>query len=257
VAPVGGEMLELAEEPGLWVPLSAASDLVVGDGYAMVTGIRDATVERIRLDDAAVEPTLAEVRGLARERGLERVTWWVGERSTPPGLADRLEALGLEPDPDLPDMTSLTIDHAPAGEPHVEVRRIETLDGYLAALELDWEVWGTPDPERAEQREAQRASWPLAENVGIYVAYLDGDPAGFGRAVFAPRAALLLGGSVLPQARGRGAYAALVHARWRETAERAVPRIAVGAGPMSAPILERLGFEPIGRIRLLRDVLTR
>jgi GNAT superfamily N-acetyltransferase len=135
------------------------------------------------------------------------------------------------------------------------VRRVETLDGYLAALELDWEVWGVPYDERVEQRAAQRETWPLAANVGIYVACLDGAPVGFARAVFTPRAPLLLGGSVLPQARGRGAYAALVHARWREAVERGVPRMAVGAGPMSAPILERLGFEPIGRIRLLRDDL--
>jgi hypothetical protein len=87
------------------------------------------------------------------------------------------------------------------------------------------------------------------------VAYVDGAPVGFGRAVFVQQAAMLVGGSVLPAARGRGAYAALVHARWREAVERGVPRIAVGAGPMSAPILEHLGFEPIGRIRLLRDRL--
>jgi GNAT superfamily N-acetyltransferase len=108
---------------------------------------------------------------------------------------------------------------------------------------------------RIVQRAAQRETWPLADNVGIYVAYVDGEPAGFGRAVFAPAAAILLGGSVLPRFRGRGAYAALVHARWREAVERGVPRMAVSAGPMSAPILERLGFEPIGRVRLLRDRL--
>ena len=113
VAPVRGTMLELAEEPGLWVPLATTSDLVVGDGYVVVTGIRDATVERIRLDDATVEVALAEVRELGRARGLDHVTWWVGERSTPAGLAARLAALGLEPDPELPEMTSLTIDHAP------------------------------------------------------------------------------------------------------------------------------------------------
>jgi hypothetical protein len=253
-----GEMLELAEEPGLWVPLAATSDLVVGDDYVVVTGIRDATVERIRLHESTVELALAEVRGLARSRGLEHVTWWLGERTTPADLAARLGALGLEPDPDLPEMASLTIDHAPAGDPDVEVRRVETLDEYLAALELDWEVWQVSEAERAEQRAAQRESWPLIVirgNVALYVAYLDGEPVGFGRAVFAPSAAMLLGGSVLPHARGRGAYTALVRARWRDAVERGTPRIAVGAGPMSAPILERLGFEPIGRIRLLRDRL--
>jgi GNAT superfamily N-acetyltransferase len=250
-------MLELAEEPGLWVPLAKTSERVEGDGWVVVAGIRDATVERIRLADGTVERALAEVRALGRARGLEHVTWWVGELTTPADLAARLETLGLEPDPELPEMTSLTIDRAPAGEPRsdVDVRRVETLDDYLAALELDWEVWSVPEDERAEQREAQRATWPLAENVSIHVAYVDGEPAGFGRAVYAPAAAMLLGGSVLPRFRGRGAYAALVHARWRKAVEHGTPRISVSAGPMSAPILLRLGFEPIGRIQLLRDRL--
>jgi Acetyltransferase (GNAT) family len=248
-------MLELAEEAGLWVPLAATSDLLVGDGYVVVTGVRGGSVERIRLGEDGVERAVEEVRAVGRERGLRHLTWWVGELSTPAGLAERLAALGLVPDPELAEMTSLTIDRAPAGEPRVEVRRVETLDEYLAALELDWEVWDVPEDERVEQRAAQRATWPLAESVGVYVAYVDGGPAGFGRAVFAPQAAMLVGGSVLPAARGRGAYAALVHARWRDAVARGVPRIAVSAGPMSAPILERLGFRPIGRIRLLRDRL--
>jgi hypothetical protein len=250
-------MLELAEEPGLWVPLAATSERLVGDGWVVVAGIRDATVERIRLANGTVEQTLAELRALGRGRGLEHMTWWIGELTTPADLDARLETLGLEPDPDLPEMTSLTIDHAPAGEPRpdVEVRRVETVDEYLAALELDWEVWDVPEPERAEQREAQRATWPLAANVSIHVAYVEGEPVGFGRAVYAPAAAMLLGGSVLPRARGRGAYAALVHARWREAVARGTPRISVSAGAMSAPILLRLGFEQIGRIRLLRDAL--
>ena len=84
---------------------------------------------------------------------------------------------------------------------------------------------------------------------------MDGEPAGFARAVFTPAAAILMGGSTLPWARGRGVYTSLVHARWRDTVERGVPRIVVSAGPMSAPILERLGFEPIGTVRLLRDRL--
>jgi hypothetical protein len=73
--------------------------------------------------------------------------------------------------------------------------------------------------------------------------------------VFAPAAAILMGGSVLPAARGRGVYTSLVHARWQDAVDRGTPRLVVSAGAMSAPILERLGFEPIGQVRLLRDTL--
>ncbi len=251
-------LLELAEEPGLWISLAPPGELIAADGYTVVTSLRSASVERIRLAPDAVERAIEETRALARGRGFAHVTWWLGELTTPPGLAGRLEALGFEPDRDTPEMTSLTIDHAPAGEPAVEVRRVETVEEYLRALELDWDVWQVPEDERAGQRPVQRAAWPLLQAGGReshYLAFVDGEPAGFARAVFTPAAAILLGGSTLPWARGRGVYTSLVHARWRDTAERGVPRIAVSAGPMSAPILERLGFEPIGTVRLLRDRL--
>jgi len=251
-------LLELAEEPGLWIPLAPPSEVIAADGYSVVASLRSASVERVRLTTDAVERAVEEVRGLARAHGFEHVSWWLGERTTPAGLADRLLALGFEPDRDTPEMTSLTIERPPAGEPAVEVRRVETVEEYLRALELDWEVWQVPEEERAALRPIQRAAWPVIEASGRashYLAYVDGEPAGFARAVFTPEAAILMGGSTLPWARGRGVYTSLVHARWRETVERGAPRLVVSAGPMSAPILERLGFEAIGRVHLLRDRL--
>jgi hypothetical protein len=156
-------------------------------------------------------------------------------------------------------MTSFTIGRAPRGEPAVEVRRVGTPDEYLRALELDWEVWEVPEERRAEYRALQREAWPLIEASGRaahFVAYLEGEPVGFGRLVLAPAAGILMGGSTLASVRGRGVYTSLVHARWRATVERGVPRLAVSAGAMSAPILERLGFEPIGKVLLLRDSLA-
>jgi hypothetical protein len=34
-----------------------------------------------------------------------------------------------------------------------------------------------------------------------------------------------------------------------------VPRVAVSAGPLSAPVLERLGFTRLGGVELVRDRL--
>ncbi len=251
-------LLELAEEPGLWVPLIPPGELIAADGYSVVTGLRSASVERIRLAPDAVEGAIEEVRTLGRGRGFEHVTWWLGEHTRPAGLAERLLELGFEPDRHTPEMTTLTIDHTPAGEPGVEVRRVSSADEFLRALELDWDVWEVPEDERAAYRPLKREAWPLIEASGresYYLALLDGEPAGFARVVFTPQAAILLGGSTLPEARGRGVYTSLVHARWRETVERGAPRIVVSAGPMSAPILGRLGFEAIGTVRLLRDRL--
>jgi GNAT superfamily N-acetyltransferase len=252
-------LLELAEEPGLWLPLAPPSEVIEADGYAVVTSPRTASVERVRLARARVDAAVEEVRALARGRGWEFVTWWLGELTTPAGLAERLLELGLRPDADSAELTSFTIARPPARAPSVEVRPVETLDDYLRALELDWDAWEVPEERRAEYRPLQRAAWPQLEASGRaahFVAYLDGEPAGFARVVFAPAAGILMGGSTLPAARGRGVYTSLVHARWQATAERGVPRLAVSAGAMSAPILERLGFEPIGKVLLLRDSLA-
>ena len=53
-------------------------------------------------------------------------------------------------------------------------------------------------------------------------------------------------------ARGRGAYRAVVRARWDAAVARGTPALAVGAGPMSRPILERLGFEQVLQFRRTR-----
>jgi len=248
-------LLELAEEPGLWLPPEPRLAVERGPGYALVTYGRSAWVHRLRLSAAEVAGAVDRVRVLLREKGLPEVTWWVGELSAPADLSRRLFGLGLEPD-DPPEMTSLTIDSKPAGTARVEVRRAESLEEALQALEIDWESFGVPEEERAYRRKEAAEAWPLIQADGrqsTYLAYVDGEPVGFGRAVFTPWAAVLLGGATLPAARRHGVYTSIVHARWNEAVARGAPRITVSAGPMSAPILERLGFRPIGRIRLFRD----
>ena len=64
-----------------------------------------------------------------------------------------------------------------------------------------------------------------------------------------------MGGAVLPEARGRGVYRALVRARWDHTVECGTPLLVVQAGDMSGPILTSLGFESHGEIRLYSDRL--
>jgi hypothetical protein len=251
-------LLELAEEPGLWIPLAPPSEVIECDGYAIVTSLRSASVERVRLAADEVERAVEEMRAFGRGNGYEYVTWWLGELSTPVGLAGRLLELGLAPDADQAEMTTLTIDRPPAGAATIDVRRVQSAEEFLAALDLDWDVWNVPEELRAAYRPIQREAWPLITATGRiehYVASVDGKPAGFARGVFTPAGGILLGGSTSPWARGRGVYTSLVHARWNDTVERGVPRLTVGAGRMSTPILERLGFKAIGKILLLRDTL--
>ena len=55
----------------------------------------------------------------------------------------------------------------------------------------------------------------------------------------------LLGGTTVPQWRGRGLYRAMIAVRARESAERGSPLLHVDASPASAPILRRCGFHEI------------
>ena len=86
-----------------------------------------------------------------------------------------------------------------------------------------------------------------------FIALSDGSVVGCGSAVFGANAVYLSGGSTRADMRGRGVYRALVRARWDAAVERETPALTVGAGRMSQPILERLGFVTVGSIDCLLD----
>src|SRR3954466_5576729 len=55
------------------------------------------------------------------------------------------------------------------------------------------------------------------------------------------------------RARGRGAYRALIRARWDDAAALGTPALITQGGSMSRPILERLGFVRVGEGHMLLD----
>jgi hypothetical protein len=66
----------------------------------------------------------------------------------------------------------------------------------------------------------------------------------------------MIGGGVLPAARGRGIYRALVRARWDDAVAAGTPALCTQAGAMSRPILEGLGFQPVAEHEILLDPTT-
>jgi GNAT superfamily N-acetyltransferase len=223
---------------------------VVTEDYTYVAGPHDAWVLDIRA------PNLEWAREETRRRGLPVVVWWVGW-SAPPDLADELVARGLVPD-DEPVLAGMTSSVEPPSARHVEVRRVETAEQYLQALAVDWEVWRVPEEERAQRRASAAEHFEGDEAAGMahhWVAFEDGAAVGFGRALDMEDGVALMGGAVLPEARGRGVYRALVRARWEHAAARGTPLLVVQAGRMSAPVLDGLGFERHGEIRLFADRL--
>lgn len=217
-------------------------------------------VQRIRLADAAVAEAVEEVRRFFRERGREWISWWISPTATPRRLAETLRALGLVPsdDPTLePRYEAMALVEPPqAAPPDVEAHRIETVEEARVAAEIHWEVTGVPDEVREQQRQQLEERWRPSETRADYLALVDGEPVGMAVAYFLEHAVALTGGAVLPAARGRGAYRALVRARWDDGVARGTPALATQAGRMSRPILERTGFQSLGTVDVLLDDLA-
>jgi predicted GNAT family acetyltransferase len=89
--------------------------------------------------------------------------------------------------------------------------------------------------------------------ISIWLAYVDEEPVAMARAAVGHDGMLLLGGCTLEEFRGRGLYTALVQVRARYAASAGAPLLAVQAGKQSRPILERLGFDTLGEIRVYID----
>ena len=242
---------ELAENTGKYVIPRPSYPLAVTDDYTYVAGPRNAWVLDIR------RPNVEWARAESRRRGVPEVTWWVGW-SAPEGLAEELTARGLFPDDVQHVLTGMTCATEPPAAPHVDVRPVETVEQYLEAIAVDWEVWNVSEADRAERREKSAAVFAEDLPGGIahhWAAYDGGRPVGYGRAVDMEDGVALMGGDVLPEARRRGVYRALVHARWEHAVARGTPLLVVQAGAMSAPVLDGLGFERHGEIHLFTDRL--
>nr|PZN49668.1 MAG: hypothetical protein DIU68_19685 [Chloroflexota bacterium] len=80
--------------------------------------------------------------------------------------------------------------------------------------------------------------------LSVYAVYVDGRPVSSAWIYVLPgsRFGSMWGGSTLPAYRGRGIYTALVAARVQEARRRGLRFLTIDAGPMSRPIVEKLGF---------------
>jgi hypothetical protein len=248
------EILELAENANTYTPLGPTDERVVNERYVLWMGRGDApgwnVAQRFRLQGDEVEQVVEEVRGIIRGRGRTALTWEVGSSATPPDLVDRLLALGMVDDRD-PLAIGMVLtdppDHAP---PDVEVRRVESVDELREASRIAAIGFGmNPDDVGVEDPE------PPIPGIETYLAYVDGRPVARGTAAFSEHGVTLFGGATLPEARGRGAYRALVAARWDDAVAAGKPALVTQAGAMSRPILQRLGFREVCEIRILLDEL--
>jgi hypothetical protein len=184
-------------------------------------------------------------------------TWWLGPTTRPADLPERLLEHGLKL-AKVPLVKALAlVDEPPPTPPEIEVRRIATYEDFVAAREVQWEAFATPDEQRARQQEHLRADFDESMELKIpvgFLADLEGKPAATGLAVPSERGVFLIAGSTAPWARRRGLYTALVRARWDYAVERGTPAVVTQSVPdTSYPILKRLGFQDVGDVQRLED----
>ena len=251
----------LAEDPTAYSPLPPAFERLQDDRYSLLIGPlpQMTMVQRLRLGPASVDDTVAEIRGLAAEHGRSWLTWWVTDSTTPPDLEQELLRLGMEPAAmplNEPVYEAMALAREPASaEGDVTARLAADFDEFRTANEIAWDTFGMTEEQRRSQEELLPMLFELHREglLASYLGLLDDRPVASALAVFADAAVMMLGGGVLPEARGRGCYRALVRARWDDGVARGTPALVVQAGAMSQPILAGLGFERVATMHVLVD----
>jgi hypothetical protein len=245
---------EVAEYPNSFAPLAPGEERIEARRYTLCLGLGSfsTTVQRQRFRADEIDEVVDEVRSLLRERGRTKTQWEVGSRAEPPGLVDLLLARGVVRDRDPYAVALVLTDAPPAAPPGVLVRRVETFADFVAANEVQWEAFEAPPDEVDEARALLPRRWDARQGV-MHAVWLEGEVVGAGTCVATPHGLLLYGGATASGARGRGAYRALLRARWDEAVALGAPALLTQGGAMSRPILERVGFRAVGHVHMLLD----
>jgi hypothetical protein len=260
---IGEDLRRFAEDPPAWGDIDPCSGLerVLTDRYCLLFGpSRTSTlVCRLRLDPEEVPEAIHEVREEIARREHRQATWRIGTSATPVDLVDRLAAHGFVPSevPGLePHLTSMVLTEEPPAGDDVEVRRVASPNELALASSISATTLGEEHEE--EDWDAEFAAEQAGNRPRAYLAFVDGAAVGAARALVEDGlpAVMLISGGVLVEARGRGAYRALVRARWEDAVAAGQPALVVHAGAMSRPILERVGFQVAAEQEVLLDPVT-
>jgi GNAT superfamily N-acetyltransferase len=243
---------EIAEYPNSFGPIGPSSELIDTGRYTLFMGAGSSwnTVQRQRFPLEELDEVLEEVRATLRARERAKTQWEVGS-SAAPGLVEALLERGLVRDGD-GYAVALVLRHEPPAVDGLEARRIETFEEYAAANAVQWEAFESPAEEIEEARALLEERYRETVNV-MHGVWLDGELVCTGTSAPTEHGLLLYGGATLPSARGRGAYRALLRARWDDAVALGTPALITQGGTMSRPILERVGFERVGEVHQLMD----
>lgn len=244
----------IAEYPNSFGPLGPRDERIETARFTLWMGSGKTwnTVQRQRFGADEVDEVLEEARFLLRERGRDRTQWEVGSSAEPAELVDLLLERGLVRDKEPYAVALVLRSEPPSPPPGLVARRVETFDEYAAANAVQWRAFEVPEDEVAENCALLADRWRETPNL-MHGVWREGELVCAGTSAPTEHGLLLYGGATLPSARGRGAYRALLRARWDEAVSRGTPALITQGGSMSRPILERVGFERVGHVHMLLD----
>ncbi len=183
--------------------------------------------------------------------------WPVAPHDTPTDLGHRLEAHGLVLAGSAAVMVRRGLDHLEAipispdvtVEP-ADVTRDEHMEAVLriGAASFNWTLEQLP--EWRANLLAQARNPYFRDKECPYLAYLDGEPAGFARLSLRAGLAYLSGAATLPAVRGRHIYSTLLRGRLEAARDRGYHLAAIQAEPMSRRVVARYGFQECAKTRL-------
>jgi hypothetical protein len=212
------------------------------------------------LEPADVGAAVAEARDVIRGHGRSLLAWMLGPEHR--WLGPELERHGLVHS-DTPGFeaveNAMALARRPAGDvpDGVVVAPVISFDDYVASQGVENEAFEVPQEMRDDLEATVQERYSEYVTPGNplrqFSAKLEGRVVGAAAAGLGPAGVNLFGGAVLPEARGRGVYRALVAARWELAVANRTPALTVQAGRMSKPILERLGFELVDTIDIYVD----
>lgn len=206
-----------AKDPPAFLPVPADGDVVDDPRFYLTVWAGGAHANVCRLVGTPFHEVVAHAPNA-------RITW-----ITEGSHEAELRALGCrDQDPPLTSyITAMATDTAPPEVDGVVVRRADA----DTAREIAARGWGQP--------------MDVGEG---WLAYIDGEPVAYGGAIACAHGLFLTGGVTVPEARGRGAYRALVRARWDEAVRLRTPALVVHAEEASRRVLTRIGFREVAPV---------
>ena len=186
-----------------------------------------------------------QIQTARRER--YELEWKVYGHDLPQCLAERLTAAGFEAGEKEAFMVFSANDKdlGRFGICQDDIRRATNKEDLGDVQSIFEEVYGRSCEKLIEQYVFMLENHP--NNMSVYIAYVEGDPAACGRVYFhaGSRFAALYGGQTRERYRRRGIFTQIVAVRIREAFSRGIVNICVDALPTSEPILRKHGFENV------------